>query len=75
MGWKSAISSKTRGNRISATCLVIRTRIKTAMSRFRESIPSEDMVDLLGAQRGYQGNVVAMTAIKDMIMRSIDLMK
>jgi flagellar basal-body rod protein FlgC len=37
--------------------------------------PSEDMVDLLGAQRGYQGNVVAMTAIKDMIMRSIDLMK
>jgi flagellar basal body rod protein FlgC len=33
------------------------------------------MVDLLGAQRGYQGNVVAMTAIKDMIMRSIDLMK
>ena len=37
--------------------------------------PAEDMVDLLGAARGYQGNVAAMTAIKDMILRSIDLMK
>jgi flagellar basal-body rod protein FlgC len=37
--------------------------------------PSEDIVDLLGAQRGYSGNIAAMTAIKDMIMRSIDLMK
>jgi len=37
--------------------------------------PSEDMVDLLGASRGYQGNVAAMTAIKDMILHSIELMK
>jgi flagellar basal-body rod protein FlgC len=37
--------------------------------------PSEDMVDLLSAQRGYEGNVAAMTAIKDMILHSIDLMK
>jgi len=37
--------------------------------------PAEDMVDLLGAQRGFEGNVAAMTAIRDMIMRSIDLMK
>ena len=37
--------------------------------------PAEDMVDLLGASRGYQGNVVAMTAIKDMILHSIELMK
>ncbi|HYL78155.1 MAG TPA: flagellar basal body rod protein FlgC [Bryobacteraceae bacterium] len=37
--------------------------------------PAEDMVDLLGAARGYQGNVAAMTAIKDMILHSIDLMK
>lgn len=37
--------------------------------------PAEDMVDLLGAQRGYEGNVAAMTAIKDMIQHSIDLMK
>jgi flagellar basal-body rod protein FlgC len=37
--------------------------------------PAEDMVDLLSAQRGYQGNVAAMAAIKDMIQHSIDLMK
>jgi len=37
--------------------------------------PAEDMVDLQGAQRGYEGNVAAMTAIKDMILHSIDLMK
>jgi flagellar basal-body rod protein FlgC len=37
--------------------------------------PAEDMVDLLGASRGYQGNVAAITAIKDMIMHSIDLLK
>ncbi len=37
--------------------------------------PAEDMVDLLSAQRGYEGNVAAMTAIKDMIQHSIDLMK
>jgi flagellar basal-body rod protein FlgC len=37
--------------------------------------PAEDMVDLLGAARGYQGNVAAMTAIKDMILHSIDLLK
>ena len=37
--------------------------------------PAEDMVDLLSAQRGYQGNVAAMSAIKDMILHSIDLLK
>lgn len=37
--------------------------------------PAEDMVDLLGAQRGYEGNVSAMSAIKDMIQHSIDLLK
>lgn len=37
--------------------------------------PAEDMVDLLSAQRGYESNIAAMTAIKDMIQRSIDLLK
>ncbi|HLJ48760.1 MAG TPA: flagellar basal body rod protein FlgC [Bryobacteraceae bacterium] len=37
--------------------------------------PAEDMVDLMSASRGYQANVAAMTAVKDMISRSIDLMK
>lgn len=37
--------------------------------------PAEDMADLMSASRGYQANVAAMTAIKDMILHSIDLMK
>ncbi len=37
--------------------------------------PAEDMVDLMGASRAYSGNVAAMSAIKDMIHRSIDLMR
>jgi flagellar basal-body rod protein FlgC len=37
--------------------------------------PAEDMVDLMGASRQYQANVSAMTAIKDMIHRSLDLMR
>lgn len=37
--------------------------------------PAEDMVDLMSASRGYQANVAAMGAIKDMIQRSLDLMR
>jgi flagellar basal-body rod protein FlgC len=37
--------------------------------------PAEDMVDLTGAARGFQANVAAISAVKDMIMRSIDLFK
>ena len=37
--------------------------------------PAEDMVDLITASRGYQANIAAMTAVKDMITRSIDLLK
>jgi flagellar basal-body rod protein FlgC len=37
--------------------------------------PAEDMVDLMDASRGYQANVSAITAIKDMIQRSIDLLR
>jgi flagellar basal-body rod protein FlgC len=37
--------------------------------------PAEDMVDLMGASRGYQANVAAMSAIKDMIQRSLDLLR
>src|SRR5207248_9062592 len=35
--------------------------------------PASEMVDLLGASRGYQANVAAISAVKDMIARSIDL--
>jgi len=37
--------------------------------------PAEEMVDLLSASRGYQANVAAISAVKDMIARSIDLFR
>ncbi|MGA3042373.1 MAG: flagellar basal body rod protein FlgC [Bryobacteraceae bacterium] len=37
--------------------------------------PAEDMVDLMGANRSYQANVAAISAVKDMIQKSIDLLK
>lgn len=37
--------------------------------------PAEEMVDFMGASRGYQANVAAMTAVKDMIQRSVDLFR
>jgi len=37
--------------------------------------PAEDMVDLVSANRGYQANVAAMSAVKDMIQKSIDMLR
>jgi flagellar basal-body rod protein FlgC len=37
--------------------------------------PAEDMVDLMSASRSYQANVSAMSAVKDMIQHSIDLLR
>jgi flagellar basal-body rod protein FlgC len=37
--------------------------------------PAEEMVDLLNSSRSYQANVAAMTAVKDMIGHSLDIMK
>jgi flagellar basal-body rod protein FlgC len=37
--------------------------------------PAEDMVDLLGASRSYQANVSAISAVKDMIQKSLDLFR
>jgi flagellar basal-body rod protein FlgC len=37
--------------------------------------PAEEMVDLVDASRSYQANVSAISAVKDMIQRSIDLFK
>ena len=37
--------------------------------------PAEEMVNLMNAQRSYEGNVSAMAAVKDMINHSIDLMR
>ena len=37
--------------------------------------PAEDMVDLMGASRSYQANVAAISAVKDMISKSLELFK
>jgi flagellar basal-body rod protein FlgC len=37
--------------------------------------PSEEMVDLMGASRGYEANIAAISSIKDMIGRSLELFK
>jgi flagellar basal-body rod protein FlgC len=42
---------------------------------FPRMSPAEDMVDLLTASRGYEANVTAISAVKDMIQRSIDIMR
>lgn len=36
---------------------------------------AEDMVDLTSAARSFQANIAAISAVKNMIMRSIDLFK
>ena len=37
--------------------------------------PAEDMVDLMSASRNYEANVAAISAVKDMITHSIDLLR
>lgn len=37
--------------------------------------PAEEMVDLMNASRSYQANIAAMSSIKDMLNRSIDILK
>ncbi len=37
--------------------------------------PATEMVVLLGASRGYQANVAAISAVKDMMSKSIDLFR
>ena len=42
---------------------------------FPKMNPTEDMADLLNTTRSYQANIAAMTAVKDMITHSIDLLR
>jgi flagellar basal-body rod protein FlgC len=37
--------------------------------------PSEEMVNLMNASQSYQGNIAAISAVKDMINRSIDILR
>jgi flagellar basal-body rod protein FlgC len=47
----------------------------TGYVAFPRMNPAEDMADLLNASRSYQANVAAISSVKDMISRSIDLMR
>src|SRR4030095_3278097 len=42
---------------------------------FPRVTPAEDMVDLIAASRGYHANVSAMSAVKDMIQKTIALLR
>jgi flagellar basal-body rod protein FlgC len=42
---------------------------------FPKMNPAEDMADLLNTTRSYEANIAAMTAVKDMITHSIDLLR
>jgi flagellar basal-body rod protein FlgC len=48
---------------------------KNGYVAFPKINPAEDMVDLLGASRGYEANVAAISAVKDMIQKSLDLFR
>jgi flagellar basal-body rod protein FlgC len=37
--------------------------------------PAEDMVDLMDASRSYEANIASIGAVKDMIERSLDLLR
>jgi len=37
--------------------------------------PAEDMVDLMSTSRNYQANVAAIASVKDMIQRSLDILR
>jgi flagellar basal-body rod protein FlgC len=37
--------------------------------------PTEEMVDLMSSSRSYQANVAAIASVKDMISRSVDIMR
>jgi flagellar basal-body rod protein FlgC len=48
---------------------------KNGYVAFPNMNPAEDMADLMNASRGYQANVAAVSVVKDMIQRSIDLLR
>ncbi len=48
---------------------------KDGYVNFPQLNPAEEMVNLMSASRGYQANVAAITAVKDMIQRSLELFR
>lgn len=37
--------------------------------------PAEEMVDMMSASRSYQANIACMAAVKDMVAKSVDLLR
>ena len=58
-----------------ATCPGHPDADKDGYVAFPKINPAEDMVDLMGASRGYEANVAAISAVKDMIQKSLDLFR
>ena len=48
---------------------------KDGYVNFPQLNPAEEMVDLMSASHSYQANVAAISTVKDMIQRSLDLFK
>lgn len=48
---------------------------KNGYVAFPKINPAEDMADLLNSTRSYEANVAAISSVKDMISRSIDIMR
>ena len=46
---------------------------KNGYVAFPKINPAEDMVDLMGASRGYQANVAAMNAARTMALKALDI--
>jgi flagellar basal-body rod protein FlgC len=48
---------------------------KDGFVAFPHMNPAEDMVDLMSASRGFQANAASIQVLKDMLQRSIDLLR
>ena len=53
----------------------IRTRMRTGYVAYPNINPVNEMADLMGAARAYEMNVSAITAAKQMIQQSIEILK
>jgi flagellar basal-body rod protein FlgC len=82
----SALGSKVSGVAVSQTMIDDREPDRRYMPghpdadkdgyvAFPQINAAEDMVDLMDASRGYEANVAAISAVKDMIQKSLDLFR
>ena len=69
---KSPSMNATPSAAICPAILMLTLRVTSAFPRIN---PAEEMVDLMSASRGYQANVAAITAVKEMIAKSIEIFR